>query len=134
MLEYEIKDVVSDYGLYENGELKLILNSRRNAETIKRILEIDCSVPNVATIADFVEVVRCKDCKHRGIKPQCDGRAPDFYCAAGEKRAYEIGIIGKYPSKKVMAQDDIPLGTARITEDAILVHPETLKKYMKREG
>lgn len=63
MAKYEIKDVVCDYGLYEDGELKLILNSAKNADTIKRILEIDESVPNVATIADFVEVVRCKKCK-----------------------------------------------------------------------
>lgn len=63
MAQYEIKDVVCDYGLYEDGELKLILNSAHNANIIKRILEIDSSVPNVATPADFVEVCRCKDCK-----------------------------------------------------------------------
>lgn len=37
----EIKNVVCDYGIYEGGELKLILNSRYNALLIKRILEID---------------------------------------------------------------------------------------------
>ena len=63
MLRYEIKDVVCDYGLYEDGELILILNSAHNAHLVKRILEIDQSVPNVATPADMVEVVRCKDCR-----------------------------------------------------------------------
>ena len=48
MIKYEIRDVVCDYGLYEDGELKLILNSRANAEYIKAILEVDCSEPNVA--------------------------------------------------------------------------------------
>lgn len=28
---FEVKNIVCDYGLYENRELKLILNSRRNA-------------------------------------------------------------------------------------------------------
>lgn len=64
MSRYEIKDVVCDYGLYEDGELKLILNSAHNAHLVKRILEIDVSVPNAATPADFVEVVRCKDCEY----------------------------------------------------------------------
>lgn len=41
---------------------------------------------------DVVKIVRCKNCKHRGIKPHCDGRHPDFYCAHGEERtARNIG-------------------------------------------
>ena len=42
----------------------LLFNSRRNAETVKRCLEVDGSIPNVATPVDFVEVVRCKDCAY----------------------------------------------------------------------
>lgn len=38
---YEVRDVVCDYGLFEDGELKLILNSNSNAKLIKTILEID---------------------------------------------------------------------------------------------
>ena len=38
---WEVKDVVCDYGLYENGELKLILNQKSNALKIKEILEKD---------------------------------------------------------------------------------------------
>jgi hypothetical protein len=48
MARYEIRDVVSDYGIYEDGELKLILNSRTNAEYIKAILEHEARHPNAA--------------------------------------------------------------------------------------
>ncbi len=41
MTEYEVRDVVCDYGVYENGELKLILNSRRIAEQIVLLLKQD---------------------------------------------------------------------------------------------
>lgn len=41
MSEYEVKDVVCDYGVFENGELKLILNSRTIAERIVALLEED---------------------------------------------------------------------------------------------
>lgn len=37
----EVRDVVCDYGVYENGELKLILNSRRIAEKIVQLLKED---------------------------------------------------------------------------------------------
>ena len=38
---YEVRDVVCDYGVYENGELKLILNSKRIALEIVKLLEED---------------------------------------------------------------------------------------------
>lgn len=41
MIKYEIKPVVCDYGIFENGELKLILNCRSNAQTIVNILNAD---------------------------------------------------------------------------------------------
>ena len=40
----------------------IYFNSRQNAENVKRIIETDMSVPNVATVCDMVEVVRCEDC------------------------------------------------------------------------
>lgn len=40
-MTYEVRDVVCDYGVYENGELKLILNSRRIALEIVKLLEED---------------------------------------------------------------------------------------------
>lgn len=41
MIKYDVKPVVSDYGIYENGKLKLILDDRENALEIKKILEMD---------------------------------------------------------------------------------------------
>lgn len=41
MAKYEVRDVVCDYGVYADGELKLILNSRRIAEQIVVLLEED---------------------------------------------------------------------------------------------
>lgn len=41
MPRYEVKSVVCDYGLSENGKLILICNSRSNALLIKAIMEKD---------------------------------------------------------------------------------------------
>ena len=41
MSRYTVKSVVCDYGLYKNGELKLICSSIRNAHLIKAIMEKD---------------------------------------------------------------------------------------------
>ncbi len=41
MIIYEVRPVVCDYGIFENGKLILILNSSINAQLIKEILEID---------------------------------------------------------------------------------------------
>ena len=41
MAEYEVRNVVCDYGVYEEGELKLILNSRRIALQIVELLKED---------------------------------------------------------------------------------------------
>lgn len=66
----DVRDICGDYAIdikYHEGQkeaITLFFNSRRNAETVKRCIEVDDSVPNVATAVDFVEVVRCKDCKH----------------------------------------------------------------------
>ena len=67
----EIRDFCGDYAFKvkysEDNEFTMFFNSRRNAETVKRCIEVDDSVPNVATPVDFVEVVRCKDCAHLEI-------------------------------------------------------------------
>ena len=41
MAKYKVDSVVCDYGLFEDGELKLICNSLRNALLIKDIMEKD---------------------------------------------------------------------------------------------
>ena len=64
----EIRDVCGDYALdveySKDFTFTMFFNSRRNAETVKRCIEVDDSVPNAATAVDFVEVVRCRDCKY----------------------------------------------------------------------
>lgn len=64
----EIRELCGDYALdveySKDYTFTMFFNSRRNAETVKRCIEVDDSVPNVATAVDFVEVVRCKDCAH----------------------------------------------------------------------
>ena len=51
--KYELKDVVCDYGIYENGELKLIINNYMNAKYILDILKYDENkkrYPNMITL------------------------------------------------------------------------------------
>lgn len=68
MKDIEIREFCGDYALDipmgDRSVYTIFFNSRRNAETVKRIMEVDDSVPNAATVCDMVEVVRCKDCKH----------------------------------------------------------------------
>ena len=40
-MKYEVRSVVCDYGVYEDDKHILILNKRRNAEEIVKILEAD---------------------------------------------------------------------------------------------
>lgn len=40
-IKYEVRPVVCNYGIFENGRLVLILNSSLNAQLVKEILEID---------------------------------------------------------------------------------------------
>ena len=98
----EIRDFMGDYALDipmgEGCVHTIYFNSRRNAEMVKRIMEVDDSVPNAATVCDVVEVVRCKDCKHWGgetfgyICKEWSGMTfrnytkPDHYCSRGERK------------------------------------------------
>ncbi|WP_195940942.1 hypothetical protein [Romboutsia sp. 1001713B170131_170501_G6] len=40
-MKYEVKEVVCDYGIYENDKLVLIVNDYYNAKLIVDILKID---------------------------------------------------------------------------------------------
>ena len=77
----EIREICGDYALdveySKDFTFTMFFNSRRNAETVKRCIEVDDSVPNVATAVDFVEVVRCKDCKYA---EHCYGDVFDCRC------------------------------------------------------
>jgi len=50
MIKFEVKDVACDSGVFEDGELKLICNSRLNALLIKDIMETDQSRSNKTTV------------------------------------------------------------------------------------
>ena len=56
----------------------------RIGETINEIYDEYCEKP----LADVVEVVRCKDCKHRHKDSWCEYADDDdnFYCARGERK------------------------------------------------
>ena len=100
----DIREVCGDYALdieySQDYTFTMFFNSRRNAETVKRCIEVDDSVPNVATAVDFVEVVRCKKCvfyhevkgfeykrkKARHCVWHNALRSEDDYCSCGERK------------------------------------------------
>lgn len=102
MSKCTIREFMGDYALdiepFDGHKITLYFNSRRNAETVKRCIEVDDSKPNAATPVDFVEVGRCKDCKHWGgvtfgdvcrKYSGCDTKVcteKDHYCSYGERR------------------------------------------------
>ena len=62
--ELKIRDVCGDYALdipdYNGSNFTLYFNSKRNAENVKRIIEIDGSKSNEATVCDMREVEHAK--------------------------------------------------------------------------
>lgn len=92
----DIRDFLGDYAFEveysEDNKFTMFFNSLRNAKTVKRCIELDDSVPNVATAVDFVEVVRCGACIYRTSgKPSCQGRHKDWFCANGVRREQNEG-------------------------------------------
>lgn len=85
----EIRDICGDYAIdieySKDFTFTMFFNSRRNAETVKRCVEVDDSIPNVATAVDFVEVVRCKDCKYWDTRGSKDIQG---ICECGQKDTY----------------------------------------------
>lgn len=65
MSKYDIKSVVCDYGIYENDELKIIVNSQANALLIKYILEQD--LQHKVVIADLLEKTSKKKRRFRAM-------------------------------------------------------------------
>lgn len=66
-MKCEIREICGDWALdinnFNGGKITIYFKSRQNALTVKRILEVDDSIPNAATVCDMQEVVRCKECK-----------------------------------------------------------------------
>lgn len=84
MSKYEIKADGCDYGIYENGNLRLFVNSQANALLIKYVLEQDSQ--HKVVIADLLEKISKKKRKFRAmtIGEYCDigrvGRTDCKYC------------------------------------------------------
>lgn len=105
----EIREICGDYAFdveySEDFSFTMYFNSMRNAKTVKRCIEVDDSVPNAATAVDFVEVVRCKDCKHYSYtqsinRYECNifygaynfigyPTKPNDFCSYGERKEQE---------------------------------------------
>lgn len=65
MSKYEIKADGCDYGIYENGNLRLFVNSQANALLIKYILEQD--LQHKVVITDLLEKTNKKKHKLRAM-------------------------------------------------------------------
>lgn len=65
MSKYEIKADGCDYGIYENGNLRLFVNSQANALLIKYVLEQD--LQHKVVIADLLEKMSKKKRKLRAM-------------------------------------------------------------------
>lgn len=100
-MKCEISEICGDWALdidgFNGGKITIYLNSRQNALNVKRILEVDDSIPNAATVCDMQEVVRCKDCKHfrfSDMYGECSQAhirlvKPDDFCSYGERKEEE---------------------------------------------
>lgn len=98
-MKCEIREICGDWALdvFDGNKVTIYFNSRQNALNVKRILEVDASIPNAATVCDMVEVVRCKDCEywqdnnggypHENCKWNAD-ETPDAndFCSCGERK------------------------------------------------
>ena len=97
-MKSEVCEICGDWALdidnFNGGKITIYFNSRQNALNVKRILEVDDSVPNAATVCDMHEVVRCKDCKHlmfSDMYAECSQAhmgivRPDDFCSYGERK------------------------------------------------
>lgn len=102
-MKCEVSEICGDWALdinnFNGGKITIYFNSRQNALNVKRILEVDDSIPNAATVCDMQEVVRCKNCKYyvaqyctRDIKGRTNMfymRADDF-CSYGERKEENV--------------------------------------------
>lgn len=63
-MKCEIREICGDWALdiMAGEKVTIYFNSRQNALNVKRILEVDDSIPNAATVCDMQEVVKCKEC------------------------------------------------------------------------
>ena len=119
MNEIVIRDICGDYALdlpLDNAStFTLYFNSYQNALNVKRIIEVDRSVPNAASVCDMQEVVRCKDCRYWSALDKgnwvCEGRT-DGECEMlavkhnSESPCTEQDHFCSYGKRKDSADDD----------------------------
>ena len=79
MRKYEVKDVVCDYGVFEDGELMggMILSSRRNAEIIVQILEADEKQEQAFPQKHFIELLARNIAAWETSKDKREGMLPE---------------------------------------------------------
>lgn len=82
-MKCEVREICGDWALdmdnFNGYKATIFFNSRQNALNVKRILEVDDSIPNAATVCDMQEVVRCKDCQYAKKSKVVLG-VPDYRC------------------------------------------------------
>ena len=100
-MKCEVREICGDWALdidnFNGGRITIYFNSRQNALSVKRILEVDDSIPNAATVCDMQEIVRCKDCKYlmfSDMYGECSQGhmgivKPDDFCSYGERKDKE---------------------------------------------
>lgn len=103
-MKCEVREICGDWALdinnFNGGKITIYFNSRQNALNVKRILEVDDSIPNAATVCDMQEVVRCKDCKYYTMNTELLGNVcnrlftvfpmkSDDFCSYGERKDNE---------------------------------------------
>lgn len=107
MSKYEVKSVVSDYGLYVNGELALICNHRANARLIKAIMEKDDCHPRdyAFRVEDYQRFLRDSHDIHPDMcnlsciyeQPrQIDGKCEGYCTQSGDETAEICKVCDKY--------------------------------------
>ena len=95
MAKYEVRDVVCDYGVFENGELKLILNSRAIALRIVELL-IEDEIRHRELNSDLLDAYKRKmmDALDDGDEEighiECDGVLCDLLNELGFGEIVEI--------------------------------------------
>lgn len=88
MIKYEVNPLVCGYGIFENGEFKLVINSQANALLIKHVLEQD--LKHKIVINDLLEPKTKPKHKFRTMTisewcdpkkcPKCEYHYGAFYC------------------------------------------------------
>lgn len=82
MTKYEVMPLVCGYGIFENGELKLVVNSKANALLIKYVLEQD--LKHKVVIKDLLEPKKKPKRKFRTMTygEFCEKWLKQYYCCA----------------------------------------------------